>query len=97
MTKINYIKVLDYMADLYHAEFTFASCDEDQQNDIMNKFMKTPEFYKVESDRYYAENETHYADDLDNIEVEAEEVKPLSNVEILKNLVDYNRFPGYDG
>jgi len=97
MTKINYIKILDYMADLYHAEFTFASCDEDQQNDIMNKFMKTPAFYKVESDRYYAENETHYADDLDDIEVESEEVKPSSNVEILKNLIDYNRFPGYDG
>ena len=94
MTKINYIKILDYMADLYHAEFTFASCDEDQQNDIMHKFMQTPEFYKVESDRYYSNNETHYADDLDNIEVEAEEVKPLSNVEILKNLSNYNRYDG---
>ena len=87
MTKINYIKILDYMADLYHAEFAFASCDEDQQNNIMNKFMKTPEFYKAESDKYYKDNAPDFADDLDNIEVEAEEVKPLSNVEILKNLI----------
>jgi hypothetical protein len=94
MTKINYIKTLDYMADLYHAEFTFASCDEDQQNNIMHKFMQTPEFYKVESDKYYKDNAPDFADDLDNIEVESEEVKPLSNVEILKNLIDYNRYDG---
>ena len=94
MTKINYIKILDYMADLYHAEFTFASCDEDQQNNIMNKFMKTPEFYKVESDKYYKDNAPDFADDLDSIEVEAEEVKPSSNVEILKNLSNYNRYDG---
>ena len=86
MTKINYIKILDYMADLYHAEFTFASCDEDQQNEIIHKFIKTPIFFKTESDKYYKDNTPDFADDLDNIEVEAEEVKPY-----LKN---YNRYDG---
>lgn len=86
MNKTNYIKVLDYMADLYHAEFTFASCDEDQQNEIIHKFIKTPIFFKTESDKYYKDNAPDFADDLDNIEVEAEEVKPY-----LKN---YNRYDG---
>jgi len=86
MNKTNYIKVLDYMADLYHAEFTFASCDEDQQNEIIHKFIKTPIFFKTESDKYYKDNAPDFADDLDNIEVEAEEIKPY-----LKN---YNRYDG---
>ena len=86
MTKINYIKILDYMADLYHAEFTFASCDEDQQNEIIHKFIKTPIFFKTESDKYYKDNAPDFADDLNNIEVEAEEVKLY-----LKN---YNRYDG---
>ena len=86
MTKINYIRILDYMADLYHAEFTFASCDEDQQNEIIHKFIKTLIFFKTESDKYYKDNAPDFADDLDDIEVEAEEVKPY-----LKN---YNRYDG---
>tara|TARA_S200002703_G_scaffold107491_1_gene93382 strand:+ start:1334 stop:1615 length:282 start_codon:yes stop_codon:yes gene_type:complete len=93
MNKTNYIRVLDYMADLYHAEFTFASCDEDQQNEIIHKFINTPKFFEMEAEKYYENNSNHNAEDLNNIEVEAEEVKP-SNVEILQNLINYNRYDG---
>jgi hypothetical protein len=41
--------------------------------------------------------ETSYLHSIETEDTEVVSSKDKTNVEILKDLIDYNRFPGYDG
>jgi len=78
--------ILDHMANELKSEFGFSTLDEEDTLDIISLFVDNPDKY-----------EKAYLHSIETEDTEVVSSKEKSNVEILKDLIDYNRFPGYDG
>jgi len=75
--------ILDHMANELKSEFGFSTLDEEDTLDIISLFVDNPDKY-----------ETAYLHSIETEDTEVVPAKEMSNVEILKNLVDYNRYDG---
>ena len=75
--------ILDYMANELKGEFGFETLDAEDKLDVIALFVDNPTSY-----------ETSYLHSIETIDTEVVSTKEKSNVEILKNLVDYNRYDG---
>ena len=75
--------ILDHMANELKSEFGFNTLDTDDALDIISLFVDNPDKY-----------ETAYLHSIETRDTEVVSTKEKSNVEILKNLVDYNRYDG---
>ena len=75
--------ILDYMANELKGEFGFETLDAEDKLDIIALFVDNPTSY-----------ETPYLHSIETTDTEVVPAKEKSNVEILKNLVDYNRYDG---
>jgi len=75
--------ILDYMANELKGEFGFETLDAEDKLDIIALFVDNPTSY-----------ETPYLHSIETTDTEVVPAKEMSNVEILKNLVDYNRYDG---
>ena len=75
--------ILDHMANELKSEFGFSTLDEEDTLDIISLFVDNPDKY-----------ETAYLHSIETEDTEVVPAKQMSNVEILKNLVDYNRYDG---
>ena len=75
--------ILDHMANELKSEFGFSTLDEEDTLDIISLFVDNPDKY-----------ETAYLHSIETKDTEVVPAKEMSNVEILKNLVDYNRYDG---
>ena len=75
--------ILDYMVNELKSEFGFSTLDEEDTLDIISLFVDNPDKY-----------ETAYLHSIETKDTEVVPAKEMSNVEILKNLVDYNRYDG---
>lgn len=75
--------ILDHMANELKSEFGFNTLDTDDALDIISLFVDNPDKY-----------ETAYLHSIETTDTEVVSTKEKSNVEILKNLVDYNRYDG---
>ena len=75
--------ILDHMANELKSEFGFSTLDDDDKLDIISLFVDN-------TDKY----ETAYLHSIETTDTEVVSTKEKSNVEILKNLVDYNRYDG---
>jgi hypothetical protein len=75
--------ILDHMANELKSEFGFSTLDEEDTLDIISLFVDNPDKY-----------ETAYLHSIETKDTEVIPAKEMSNVEILKNLVDYNRYDG---
>ena len=75
--------ILDHMANELKSEFGFSTLDEEDTLDVISLFVDNPDKY-----------ETSYLHSIETEDTEVVPAKEMSNVEILKNLVDYNRYDG---
>ena len=75
--------ILDYMANELKGEFGFETLDAEDKLDVIALFVDNPTSY-----------ETPYLHSIETTDTEVVSTKEKSNVEILKNLVDYNRYDG---
>ena len=75
--------ILDHMANELKSEFGFSTLDEEDTLDVISLFVDNPDKY-----------ETAYLHSIETEDTEVVPAKEMSNVEILKNLVDYNRYDG---
>ena len=75
--------ILDYMANELKGEFGFETLDAEDKLDVIALFVDNPTSY-----------ETSYLHSIETTDTEVVSTKEKSNVEILKNLVDYNRYDG---
>jgi len=75
--------ILDHMANELKSEFGFSTLDEEDTLDVISLFVDNPDKY-----------ETAYLHSIETKDTEVVSAKEMSNVEILKNLVDYNRYDG---
>ena len=75
--------ILDHMANELKSEVGFNTLDTDDALDIISLFVDNPDKY-----------ETAYLHSIETTDTEVVSTKEKSNVEILKNLVDYNRYDG---
>ena len=75
--------ILDHMANELKGEFGFETLDAEDKLDVIALFVDNPTSY-----------ETSYLHSIETIDTEVVSTKEKSNVEILKNLVDYNRYDG---
>jgi hypothetical protein len=78
--------ILDYMAQANHGEFGFETLDAEDRLKVVALFVDNPKSW-----------ETSYLHSIETEDTEVISSKDKTNVEILKDLIDYNRFPGYDG
>lgn len=78
--------ILDYMANVNHSEFGFESLDAEDKLKVVALFVDNPTSW-----------ETSYLHSIETEDTEVVSSKDKTNVEILKDLIDYTRFPGYDG
>lgn len=78
--------ILDYMAQENHGEFGFETLDAEDRLKVVALFVDNPTSW-----------ETSYLHSIETEDTEVISSKDKTNVEILKDLIDYNRFPGYDG
>ncbi len=78
--------ILDYMAQNNHGEFGFETLDAEDRLKVVALFVDNPTSW-----------ETAYLHSIETEDTEVVSSKDKTNVEILKDLIDYNRFPGYDG
>ena len=78
--------ILDYMAQNNHGEFGFETLDAEDRLKVVALFVDNPTSW-----------ETSYLQSIETEDTEVISSKDKTNVEILKDLIDYNRFPGYDG
>ena len=75
--------ILDFMANELKGEFGFETLDAEDKLDVIALFVDNPTSY-----------ETSYLHSIETTDTEVVSTKEKSNVEILKNLVDYNRYDG---
>ena len=75
--------ILDHMANELKGEFGFETLDAEDKLDVIALFVDNPTSY-----------ETSYLHSIETKDTEVVSAKEMSNVEILKNLVDYNRYDG---
>ena len=75
--------ILDHMANELKSEFGFSTLDEEDALDVISLFVDNPDKY-----------EQAYLHSIETEDTEVVSAKEMSNVEILKNLVDYNRYDG---
>ena len=75
--------ILDHMANELKGEFGFETLDAEDKLDVIALFVDNPTSY-----------ETSYLHSIETKDTEVVSAKKMSNVEILKNLVDYNRYDG---
>ena len=75
--------ILDHMANELKGEFGFETLDAEDKLDVIALFVDNPTSY-----------ETSYLHSIETTDTEVVSTKEKSNVEILKNLVDYNRYDG---
>jgi hypothetical protein len=75
--------ILDHMANELKGEFGFETLDAEDKLDVIALFVDNPTSY-----------ETSYLHSIETKDTEVVPAKEMSNVEILKNLVDYNRYDG---
>jgi len=75
--------ILDHMANELKGEFGFETLDAEDKLDVIALFVDNPTSYK-----------TSYLHSIETKDTEVVSAKEMSNVEILKNLVDYNRYDG---
>lgn len=75
--------ILDFMANELKGEFGFETLDAEDKLDVIALFVDNPTSY-----------ETPYLHSIETTDTEVVSTKEKSNVEILKNLVDYNRYDG---
>ena len=75
--------ILDHMANELKGEFGFETLDAEDKLDVIALFVDNPTSY-----------ETPYLHSIETTDTEVVSTKEKSNVEILKNLVDYNRYDG---
>jgi len=75
--------ILDHMANELKGEFGFETLDAEDKLDVIALFVDNPASY-----------ETSYLHSIETKDTEVVSAKEMSNVEILKNLVDYNRYDG---
>ena len=75
--------ILDFMANELKGEFGFETLDAEDKLDVIALFVDNPTSY-----------ETPYLHSIETTDTEVVSTKEKSNVEILKNLIDYNRYDG---
>ena len=78
--------ILDYMAQENHGEFGFETLDAEDRLKVVALFVDNPTSW-----------ETSYLHSIETEDTEVISSKDKTNVEILKDLIDYNRFDNYDG
>ena len=78
--------ILDYMAQNNHGEFGFETLDAEDRLKVVALFVDNPTSW-----------ETSYLHSIETEDTEVISSKDKTNVEILKDLIDYNRFDNYDG
>ena len=78
--------ILDYMAQNNHGEFGFETLDAEDKLKVVALFVDNP-----------TSGETSYLHSIETEDTEVVSSKDKTNVEILKDLIYYTRFPGYDG
>tara|TARA_E500000318_G_C3473983_1_gene177654 strand:+ start:478 stop:759 length:282 start_codon:yes stop_codon:yes gene_type:complete len=78
--------ILDHMAQENHGEFGFETLDAEDRLKVIALFVDNPTSW-----------ETSYLHSIETEDTEVISSKDKTNVEILKDLIDYTRFPGYDG
>lgn len=78
--------ILDYMAQNNHGEFGFETLDAEDRLKVVALFVDNPTSW-----------ETSYLHSIETEDTEVVSSKDKTNVEILKDLVEWNKFPGYDG
>ena len=78
--------ILDYMAQNNHGEFGFETLDAEDKLKVVALFVDNPTSW-----------ETSYLHSIETEDTEVISSKDKTNVEILKDLIDYNKFPRYDG
>ena len=78
--------ILDYMAQENNREFGFETLDAEDKLKVVALFVDNPTSW-----------ETSYLHSIETEDTEVISSKDKTNVEILKDLIDYNKFPRYDG